>query len=516
VLGAAAIAGVLAAAGPGRAQQVTLRTSDGSVTVTGPLARFQDGTFAIRGVHGELSLPAANFTCVSPACPGSTGFGIHGSNTIGAELMPRLIEAYARWHGVRISVANGAPDETRFKLIGTDGRTAADIDLKAHGSGTATPGLVSGEALIGMASRPLNAAELAQLEDHGVPDMRRPGSEHVVALDGIIVIVSPANPVSQLSLQQVQGIFAGAISDWSQVGGAPGRINVYARDSRSGTFDTFKTLVLDPGKRDIAPDARRFESSPELSDLVAKDPRGIGFIGFAYGRSAKALALTNDCGMVFFPDVFGVKTEEYPLSRRLFLYTPSLGSFAPQSVAAGFIEYALSLKAQPVIRDAGFIDQALDQSNVQSTRVASSRPPAAPDPAPAALMRDIAGTSRVSTTLRFRANSTILDNKALNDVDVLAQFLRFLRESKSRRRLVLAGFSDTEGSAAKNVALSLERAGVVRQALVRKDPHNADVIDIRGYGPTLPVACNDTEAGRDKNRRVEVWLTSGAAAPARQ
>jgi hypothetical protein len=60
------------------------------------------------------------------------------------------------------------------------------------------------------------------------------------------VIISPRNPVAKLSLQQLQGIFSGAISDWSQVGGAAGRINVYARDSKSGTFDTFKTLVLDP------------------------------------------------------------------------------------------------------------------------------------------------------------------------------------------------------------------------------------------------------------------------------
>src|SRR5262249_32335289 len=146
----------------------------------------------------------------------------------------------------------------------------------AHGSGTATPGLASGKALIGMASRALNEAELTQLAQQGFGDMRSAENEHVVGLDGIIVIVSPANPIAKLSLQQLRGIFSGAAFDWSQVGGKPGSINVYARDAKSGTFDTFKTLVLDPGKQKLTGTAQRLESSNELSDLVANDPSGIG------------------------------------------------------------------------------------------------------------------------------------------------------------------------------------------------------------------------------------------------
>ena len=262
LLAGAALA-VLAATGTCRAQLVTLHSADNVVTITGPLVRFDGSTFTIRGARSEVTLPAADFQCGSLACPGATSFGIHGSNTIGAELMPQLIEAYARSRGGRIRAVNGAADdETDITVMGGDGQTEATIDLQAHGSGTATPGLVSGKALVGMASRPLNPAELTQLENHGLPDMRRAGAEHVVALDGILVIVSPSNPVAQLSMQQVQAIFSGAITDWSQVGGAPGKIDVYARDAKSGTFDTFKALVLDPGKRELVPGARRFESSP--------------------------------------------------------------------------------------------------------------------------------------------------------------------------------------------------------------------------------------------------------------
>jgi phosphate transport system substrate-binding protein len=499
---------------PVQAQSVTLRSSDGSVTISAPLLNFDGNAYKIKiGAHNALTLPVPDFTCISEPCPGPRAFGIHGSNTIGAGLMPRLVEAYAQSRGERAIISNGAsPDESEIKVTGSDEENHATIDLQAHGSATATPGLTSGKALIGMASRALNEAELAQLAQQGLGDMRSPDNEHVLALDGIIVIVSPANPVAKLSLQQLQGIFSGALSDWSQVGGGSGKINVYARDAKSGTFDTFKTLVLDPGKQKLTGNAQRFESSDELSDSVANDPNGIGFIGFAYLRNAKALSLVNECGMSFMPTTFDVKTEEYPLSRRLFLYT---GKLPAESYAAGLLDFAMSHEAQAIVRDSGFIDQDLEieePSDGKSGRMAdinSERKQRGATGEPfVTLARDIQETFRMSTTLRFRWNSVELDNKALNDIDVLARFLQFIKESKPTRKLVLAGFTDSVGAFDKNMALSLERANAVRQALLRKlrDPEYSKLIEVRGYGPTLPVACNETEAGRDKNRRIEAWV----------
>jgi ABC-type phosphate transport system substrate-binding protein len=191
--------------GPSQAQSVTLRSSDGSATITGPLIRFDGNTYTIKAGDRDLSLPAAGFSCVSGACPAPKAFGIHGSNTIGAELMPRLIEAYAQSRGDRVRISNGeSPDVSEIRVVGGDGWNRATIDLQARGSGTTTPGLVSGKAVVGMASRPLNETELAQLAQQGFGDMRAAGSEHVLGLDGIIVIVAPTNPVSKLSLQQLQ------------------------------------------------------------------------------------------------------------------------------------------------------------------------------------------------------------------------------------------------------------------------------------------------------------------------
>jgi phosphate transport system substrate-binding protein len=172
-----------------------------------------------------------------------------------------------------------------------------------------------------------------------------------------------------------------------------------------------------------------------------------------------------------------------------------------------------SVEAQAIVRGSGFIDQELEgHFDGQLRRMTEVEPVLKQKGGTAepfvTLARDLRETSRISTTMRFRPNSVELENKALRDVGVLAQFLRFIRDAKVGRKLVLVGFTDGVGAIDKNIALSLERANAVRQALLRKlaDPQYAKLIEVRGYGPELAVACNENEAGRDKNRRVEVWL----------
>ena len=145
-----------------------------------------------------------------------------------------LVEAYAASAGANITrLAGGDPEQVELKLTGQTGVPLALIDIRSHGSGTAVPALVSGKASIGMLSRPMSDKEAQTLLQTGLPDLRNPGYAHVLAMDGILVLVSPDNPMGTLSLDQIAGIFAGTIRDWSAVGGAPGPIHIYARDDKS-------------------------------------------------------------------------------------------------------------------------------------------------------------------------------------------------------------------------------------------------------------------------------------------
>ena len=211
---------------------------------------------------------------------------MHGSNTIGGELAPALAEAFLQRRTAAKAIVRRrtAPDEVRVEARDGD-RTIEAIEVFAHGTATGFQDLAAGSCDMAMASRRIRPDEAEKLASLG--DLASAASEHVVALDGIAVIVNPSNPVSALTTGQIGDVFAGKIRRWSELGGKDDPIVVHARDDRSGTYDTFGHLVL--AGRPLAEGATRHESSDELSDAVAADARAIGFIGLPYVRSAKAI-----------------------------------------------------------------------------------------------------------------------------------------------------------------------------------------------------------------------------------
>ena len=467
-----------------------------------------------------IEMDAAGVTCFGAACKTGTDtlrssdngggaaphFGVHGSNTIGARLMPLLLKAFSdKTYGIEAETDEGKPDEQTVYLGGRDAKDLkAVVDLATHGSATAFVDLVAATATIGMASRRIKDDEAQKLVVAGFSDPTSPGNEHVLALDGIAVIVNPDNPVSALSIDDVAGIFSGEIRDWSQLGGPAGPIKINARDDKSGTWDTFNSLVLSRKSKTLATDAQRFESSESLSDAVAQDVHGIGFIGLAYVGNAKAVAIKGKCGIVSKPTQFLVKAEQYPLTRRLFLYTKGEPSDA---VAKDFLHFALSDQAQPVISDAGFVPQTVEDETFdqQGQRLATMliSPGRVPSAASRAFVDEVRSAKLISTSFRFNQNSSDLDNKALQDVKRIIDYLHDQKIDGSRLRLI--GFTDADGSFFANVKLSQNRALAVAQALVNAG-YPLSQQSVIGLGPTSPVACNDDDTGKSINRRVEIWI----------
>jgi glucose/mannose transport system substrate-binding protein len=155
-------------------------------------------------------------------------------------------------------------------------------------------------------------------------------------MDAVVVLVNKSNPLDFITKQQLADVFAGKISDWSQIGGSPGPIYLYAPDDNSGTFDTFKSIVL--SARTLSSRTSRYEDMNKLSDAVAADTNGIGIAGRSFVRNTKVLAIAEQGRKPLLPDTFSVATGDYPLSRRLYLYTPS----EPQNKwTRKFVEFAL-------------------------------------------------------------------------------------------------------------------------------------------------------------------------------
>jgi phosphate transport system substrate-binding protein len=448
-------------------------------------------------------------------------FGVQGSNTIGERLMPMLIDAYARHtYGAEPATRIVKPEESEITIrSGSD--TKSVIDFKAHGSGTAVDGLVSDQALIGMMSRKVKDEEQNKLKQR-FPDMdpMAAENEHVLALDGLAVIVNPDNPVNSLTLAQIAQIFSGAVTNWSAVGGPDRPITLYRRDDKSGTFDTFKALVLEPNHATMSASAKKFESSELLSDGVAKDPGGIGFVALPYVTANNvALKIASNCGLISAPSRFSIKSEEYPLARRLYLYTHGTPS---EPVARDLLNFTMSDDSQAVISDAGFINLAVELQDPADQRAFAAS--VADNPragvgegkelpsAPMRFFKDaMEKMRRASMEFRFKSGSSELDTRAVRDVDRLARYLR--ASNTSPGNVYLVGFADSVGNWAGNSALGQQRAQSVANRLRDAGfvvPRN----NVRSLSYLAPVACNPSAAsdvkdpGLAKNRRVEVWIES--------
>jgi phosphate transport system substrate-binding protein len=408
---------------------------------------------------------------------------LSGSNTIGEGLAPALAEEFLKEQGATDvkTRPEDRDDEVFVRGLLPGDRTPKAIEIHAHGSALAFEDLATGRADIGMSSRKIKAEEVAQLA--GLGDMTSPSCEHILGLDGIAVIVSRKNPVRTLAKDQIAQIFQGTIGNWLQVGGSDGAIHLFARDDKSGTYDTFRTLVL--GNASLAPSANRLEDSRKLSDAVAQDPNGIGFIGLTYVQETQAVAVYENGAAALLPTPFTVATEDYALSRRLFLYTAA----QPQSeLARRFVDFALSSMGQNIVAEVGFVGQ-----NVSAAAAAASS-----TAVPADYRRLTTGYDRLSLDFRFREGSSQLDNKAVADLARVITFVTDLHYSGDN--LVLLGFNDSK-EATDN--LSKARADAVAQQFKERGVKASKVM---GFGSQIAVASNDTPEGRQKNRRVEIWL----------
>jgi phosphate transport system substrate-binding protein len=419
------------------------------------------------------------------AATSKTILRLAGSNTIGDTLGPSLAEAFLKDRGAAdVRILPGAnPLEKIVEGVLPGDSTPSSITIAAHGSATAFTALAENSCDIGMASRKIKPDEAATLKSLG--DMTSVLNEHILGLDGIAVIVNAANPVNQLDKDKIMRIFTGEITDWSQISEFRGAIKVYARNDNSGTYDTFKTLVL--GGKPLAAGAQRIEDSKALSDAVAADPYGIGFIGLPYIANSKPIAVSDKGTLALMPTRLTVGTEDYLLSRRLFLYTPANPD---DKYTRQFIKFAISRKGQDVIAAAGFVAQNVAQ--VEQTA------PADAPPEYKALTQD---ANRLSLNFRFASGQLDLDNKAKVDLERVVSLIADLDYPADK--IMLFGFSDSTGDYASNLALSQSRAKVIESQLIRRGIRPAIVC---GFGSNLAVASNESDEGQARNRRVEVWI----------
>lgn len=215
-----------------------------------------------------------------------------------------------------------------------------DFEIAAEGSSQAFSNLLAGTADIGMSSRDAKDKEKDSFTAKGQKLV-----EHVAGWDMIAVVTNKKNGVRRLSVKQIEGIFTGDITDWSELGGNPGKISMYTRNTSSGTYKSFQKLAM--SKRDYSPESQKLAGNEQIATEVAGNVNGIGYVGLAYAGKDGLRAIK----------VEGVSPKpknkaEYPLSRKLYYYTAN----EPTGASKKFLDWAIhSAPAKEIITKVGFI-----------------------------------------------------------------------------------------------------------------------------------------------------------------
>ena len=226
------------------------------------------------------------------------------------------------------------------------------IAVTGGGSGTGLSSLISGTCDIAMSSRNIKEKEIALARKKGIEP-----NEIKVALDGLAVVVNPANPVEKLTMDELAGVFSGRIVNWKELGGKDEKIDILSREVNSGTHVYFKEHVLrkmDPNSQEeFAPGALMLSSSQAIADEVAGNSAAIGYYGMGYISSKqKMVAIAKDGASVFVePSIENVLSGSYPISRPLFLYTNG----EPAGPTKKFIDFTLSKEGQDLVLATDFV-----------------------------------------------------------------------------------------------------------------------------------------------------------------
>lgn len=505
--------------GSAMAEKVTLKTLDLSFSVEGEIISFDGANYTLGTSIGNLTIAADMVVCEGGGCPkqeaDSPAFTIAGDRTLALRLFPALLRDFASEEDAGTVTLQADNTKVVFDVIGGDFPDGSEITIVPTSTSDGLDALFKGEAQLALSTRPIRVREARAFEEFGLGQLRDQDQETILALDALVFVNNPDNPVRSISTADAARIFAGEITNWSELGGRDADINLYVREQTASTYEAFDSLVMRPqGYAPTSENTAVFTADNAISGAVRNDPDGIGFVSFSGIGSAQTMSIRGACGLQSQPTEFSIKTEEYPLTRLLYMYQTN----APLAAkATQFRDYILTDEAQKHVGEWGFVNQAVtvESVNTQGLRIASAilENREAEDMTQVLDMVVLfAGADRLSTTFRFETGSGALNARSQSDITRLAEVLA--TDRFANKEVLFVGFTDSVGDDELNRQLSQQRAEQVLSTVLSKDPSLASNVRMQavGFGEISPLGCNESSEGRLTNRRVEVWVRDIAEA----
>lgn len=544
------------------AEDVTIKSHDGSVEVTGEIASFNENFIIMHTDLGDMRVQMGPMECIGADCPpllnevlaqyddhdedidiASFDFSVNMIAPVGIAdiLLPVLAQGVAEDFNATVFAADGFGqpladdigrpgagghghgdhDDTAGKPHSVDDHEAKDIVdiqlLSEAGNmverlgvlieeGNEILHLSKSEADLIFLDHPATEDEINSVAFGGGGNISADGQERVVAVEGLVVAVSPENPIGSVPASAIPAIFAGDITNWSDIGGPDAPIHLYSFGEDNAAFHYIEEMILHPAGIEMGDSFTEVDKMRDLAAKIYSDPLAIGVVPFANLRGTRPVPIEASCGIVSTPTEFTIKTEEYTMQRRYHAYNRADVSEATQA----FLNFLDTEHVDDLVRKAGFVDLSVDQRSMDnsSSRVQNVIATTT-DPYEATILKDLlsemSDMDRLSTNFRFAFGSSRLDVRARADV---RRVVDYIIENKPTE-LKLVGFTDSVGSFEANQTLASNRANTIRSTILASLP--ADVasnitISNYGFGELAPVACNDGNNGRRINRRVEIWV----------
>ena len=313
-----------------------------------------------------------------------------------------------------------------------------------------------------------------------------------------------------ISLADLSDAFAGETLNWSALGGPDVPMTLHLGPQSDGQMQRFIDDMLGVVGKPLGGNVVRHGDNDGVVRAVAADAGALGILPFRDVGITQSIALRDACGFISAPRLTALKTEDYPLTAPMFLYLPScrLPPFESE-----FLTWIQGPQAQLVVRWAGFVDQvavpiALDSQGQRFANAIAAAGEGMPLIELQRMVRALGPRVRLSTSFRFEVGSTRLDAQSQSNLLSLAQVIWDGRYDT--RVLLLAGFSVGRGAASANRYLSSARAEAVERdllALLGGAFPDGISVETEAFGEALPMGCDDTEWGRQMNRRVELWVS---------
>jgi phosphate transport system substrate-binding protein len=472
------------------AQDVTLTSRDGTLSLSGTLMGHDGAFYRVLTDYGALTVDGEGVTCEGPGCPDLTSrfddLLVVGDADAADRLLPSLLWAFAEARGNRM-VRRVEGDVAVATLLDAQGAPVARFRFSAMAPDAVAEALTAGVADLALSALPdpvFAARELGQ--------------------QALVAVVAADNSVPSLSTRDLGRALAGEIDNWAALGGPDMPLVVHAAAPGTSLRRAMEARLGQPivaGVEHATPAA--------LADAVARDAYALAVVPAGATGPARGLPLVDSCGFALAAGAAAVKAEDYPLTLPMHVLTPRRRL---PLILRDLLDFLATPAASRAVAAAGLIDRAPDRVDLlgDGRRLANAIRAAGPEVPLAEVQRLVAamsGAERLTLTFRFDGGETGLDAGSRSNLEDLVRMID--AGLLAGQDIVFAGFSDGSGDAAANLAVSRARADAVREAVAAGlAVHDASrtALSVEAFGEVLPMACDESPLGRRINRRVEVWL----------